>query len=123
LRHKYIVWALDIVQVFDVRSQKEIFTVDPEVEKGSRERSRWGREALPDTFFASVARVMLRGSAVDVLALEQRLRVSGEAAARGDDLERLEVQATEIGRLGSERNDLQVRYDAFDAEHAALRNV
>ncbi len=94
--------------------------VDPEVEKDFRERSKGEREALSDTP-SRVARVLLRGSAPDVLALEERLRVLGEAGARGGDLEQLEMKATEIGRLGSERDDLQARYAALDAEHAELK--
>src|SRR5215207_10233841 len=96
--------------------------VDLEVEKTFRERFREEREALSDTL-SRVDRVLLRGAAADVLALEERLRVSGEAGARGDDLEQLEMQASEIGWLGLERNDLQARYAALEVDLAALRNV
>jgi len=96
--------------------------VDPEVGNTFRERTKEEREVLSDTL-SRAARVLLRGSAADVFPLEERIRVSGEAGARGDDLERLEMQAIEIGRLGSERNDLQSRYAALKSEHAALRNV
>ena len=70
-----------------------------------------------------VTRVLLRGSAVDVYALEERLWMSREAGARGRDHDRLEMQATEIGRLGSEQNEVQVGYVTLKAEQAALRNV
>jgi hypothetical protein len=49
--------------------------------------------------------------------------MSREAGARGRDHDRLEMQATEIGRLGSEQNEVQVGYVTLKAEQAALRNV
>ena len=76
----------------------ELRLVDPEVGKTFRERSKVERKVLSDTL-SRVARVLLRGSTADVFALEERLRVSGEAGSRWDDLERLEMQAIEIGRL------------------------
>lgn len=96
--------------------------VDPEVGKAFREQSKEEREVLFDTL-SRVVRVLRRGSAADVFALEERLRLSGEAGARRDDLEQLKMQAIDIGRLGSERNDLQARYAALKPEHPALRNV
>jgi hypothetical protein len=96
--------------------------VDPEVGKAFRERSKEEREVLSDTL-SRVVRVLLRGSAADVLALEERLRLSGEAGARRGDLEQLAMQAIDTWRLGSERNDLQSRYATLKSEHAVLRNV
>jgi hypothetical protein len=49
-----------------------------------------------------------------VFILEEGIRVSVEAGARGDSLERPEMQATKIVRPGSERNDIQARYDALE---------
>ena len=78
------------------------------------------REILSDTL-SKVAQVLPHSSAADVLVLKERCRVSGEARARGDDLERLEMRATEIERIESERNDLQAHYAALKAEHARLQ--
>lgn len=87
---------------------------DPEVKKAFAGSIRGEREALTNTL-SRVVRVVLRGSAADVLVLNRGgLWASGEPGAPRDGLERAKIlRATEIGR-----DNLQARYAALDAEYA-----
>jgi hypothetical protein len=69
--------------------------VDPELERDFRERFKGERKALSEAF-SGVARVLLRGSPEEILALEDRLREAQAEGRRGDDgeddLEALEAR-------------------------------
>jgi hypothetical protein len=69
--------------------------VDPELERDFRGRFKGEREALSEAF-SGVARVLLRGSPEEILALEGRLREAPAGVRRGDDgeddLEALEAR-------------------------------
>lgn len=66
--------------------------VDPDLEKDFQGRFRGEREALSGTF-NGVARVLLRGSSEDLLALEGRLRREPGEEGREDGREREELEA------------------------------
>ena len=83
--------------------------VDPELERDFRGRFKGEREALSEAF-SGVARVLLRGSPEEILALEGRLREAPARVRRGDDDGEDDSEALEA------RNRLRVfaRYRAVE---------
>lgn len=76
--------------------------VDPELERDFRGRFKGEREALSETF-SGVARVLLRGSPQEILALEERLR----AAPKEEGSVQESFQKEELAELET-RNRLRV---------------